>query len=135
MMNGVIDSIRHDTHLMLRRIDAVTTPAALMSTPGGVTIACGISGNILVRMADEQPRVLRVNWRNCVEDEFGQSRTFIGPMAITLPADTFRPQNLLAIRFGNDANEFLEKARFEEPELVALVVRTTCSPPAVALSL
>jgi hypothetical protein len=119
-MNGVIDTIRHETHRTLRMVDAVTTPEALMSTPGGVTIACGISGDLLVRMADEQPRVLRVRWRDCVEDifGFGQLRTLIGPMAITLPADTFRPQNVLAIRFGNDANEFLEKERFEDPEQI-----------------
>jgi hypothetical protein len=116
-LNALIDNdIRHDTHTLLRRVDAVTTPAALMSTPGGVTIACGVSGNILVRMADEQPRVLRVNWRNCVEDEFGRPRTRSGPMAITLPADTFRPQNLLALRFGNDANEYLDHTHSEEPD-------------------
>jgi hypothetical protein len=119
-MNGVIDTIRHETHRTLRMVDAATTPAALMSTPEGVTIACGISGDMLVRMADEQPRVLRVRWRDCVEDifGFGQLRTLIGPMAITLPADTFRPQNVLAIRFGNDADEFLEKERFEQPEQI-----------------
>lgn len=122
-MNGFIDTIRHETHRMLRMVDAVTTPAALMSTPGGVTIACGISGDLLVRMADEQPRVLRVRWRDCVEDNFGQIRTLIGPMAITLPADTFQPQNVLAIRFGNDANEFLEKQRFEMPEQISDVTR------------
>jgi hypothetical protein len=52
-LNALIDNdIRHDTHTLLRRVDAVTTPAALMSTPGGVTIACGISGDLLVRMAE-----------------------------------------------------------------------------------
>jgi hypothetical protein len=116
MMNGLIDTIRHYTHKTLRRVNAATTPAALLSTPGGVTIACGISGSLVVRMADEQPRVLRVRWRDCVEDDFGLIRTLDGPMAITLPADTFSPQNVLAIRFGNDANEFLDKFGFETPE-------------------
>jgi hypothetical protein len=53
-----------------------------------------------------------VSWRDCVEDIFGQIRTLIGPMAITLPADTLRPQNVLAIRLGNDADEFLGSSSF-----------------------
>lgn len=38
--------------------------------------------------------------------------------AITLPADTFRPQNALAIRFGNAGGEFSYRIRVETAEQI-----------------
>ena len=123
MLGGITDNIRTFTDYALRTVNVATTPTALMSTPAGITIACGISGTLHVRMADAQPRVLRIRWRDCVEDTFGLIRTLEGPMSITLPADTFRPQNVLAIRFGNDAGELLEKHRNDTPEQIDEVTK------------
>jgi hypothetical protein len=110
-VNGVIDNARDYAHFTLRTVRAATTPAALLSTPGGMTINCSISGTLTAKMADELPRVLRVRWNDCVT-RLGFERRFNGPVAITLPADTFQPQSVLAIRFGNASGEFLNQWRF-----------------------
>src|SRR5262245_38892179 len=54
-VNGHIDDVLFLADLMLRRINAATTPAALLSAPGAVVIPCTISGSYKARMADTQP--------------------------------------------------------------------------------
>ena len=107
MVNGNIDNVALFTDVMLRMVNAATTPAALLGTPGGITIPCGISGSFKARMPATQPRVLHLRFTDCRLRPWGgrQERTFNGPVAITLPADTFQPESLPAIRFGNDSAE------------------------------
>ena len=115
-MNAVPDAVTNYVDFTLRTINAATTPAAVISTPGGITINCNISGTLKVKMADTLPRVLHVRWNDCTVRVFGVERRLSGPMAITLPADTFRPDKLLAVRLGNASGEFLLQHRSETPE-------------------
>lgn len=121
-VNGVIDIVREYADFTLKTVNAATTPAALMSTPGGITINCSVSGTLEARMADALPRVLHVRWNNCVRPALGFTKTFNGPVAIILPADTFRPQSVLGIRFGNLSGEFLQQYRTETPEQNADII-------------
>ncbi len=115
-VNGAIDTVRDYADLTLKMVNAATTPAALVATPGGITVNCVVSGSFTAKMADQQPRVLRVRFNDCRTLTFGFERRFNGPVIITLPADTFQPQNVLSIRLGNASGEFLEQVRFETAE-------------------
>lgn len=115
-INIAIDDVRSYADLTLKTVSLAATPDALLSAPSGITINCSISGSLHARMADTQPRVLRVRWNDCVTPLRGYDRTINGPVAITLPADTFAPQNVLAIRLGNEAAEFRVQWRVETPE-------------------
>lgn len=115
-VNAVMDEVREYADFTLKTVNRATTPEALMSTPGGITINCSVSGSLQARMADALPRVLRVRWNDCVTSLVGFERKINGPVAITLPADTFRPQNVLAIRLGNASAEFLQQWRTESQE-------------------
>lgn len=115
-VNAVMDEVREYADFTLKTVNRATTPEALMSTPGGITIDCSLSGSLQARMADALPRVLRVRWNDCVTSLAGFDRKINGPVAITLPADTFRPQNVLAIRLGNSSAEFLQQWRTETQE-------------------
>jgi hypothetical protein len=107
-VNGNVDDVLFLTDFMLRRVNAATTPAALLSTPAGITIPCAISGSFKARMPDAQPRVLRLRFTDCKTRVLGPPEyTFNGHAAITLPADTFRPDTYLAVRFGNASSELL----------------------------
>jgi hypothetical protein len=108
-VNGNVDNVVLFTDVMLRMVNAATTPAALLSAPGGITIPCGVAGSFKARMPDAQPRVLHLRFTDCRARPWGgsQERTFNGPTAITLPADTFQPESLPAVRFGNDSAELL----------------------------
>jgi hypothetical protein len=117
-VNGAIDSVREYADLTLKAVHAATTPAALLATRGGITINCSISGSLHAKMVDTHPRVLRVQWQECVRRQFGFERTFDGPVAITLPADTLQPQNVLAIRLGNASGEFQHRFRSESPSQI-----------------
>lgn len=115
-INIAIDDARTHADLALKTVQFATTPEALIGAPGGITINCEISGSLRARMADAQPRVLRVRWNDCVMPWRGYDRTIDGPVAITLPSDTFVPQNVLAIRLGNDAAEYRIQWRVETQE-------------------
>jgi hypothetical protein len=107
-VNGHVDDVLFLADFMLRKVNAATTPAALLATPAGITIPCSTSGSFKARMADAQPRVLRLRFTDCKTRVIGPvEATFNGPMAITLPADTFRPERFPAIRFGNASSELL----------------------------
>ena len=116
-VTGNADHVLFLTYLMLRRVNAATTPAALLGTPGGITIPCSVSGSFTARMPDVQPRVLRLRFTDCRMRVVGTvERTFNGPMAITLPADTVRPETLAATRLGNESSEFLMHGLTVTPE-------------------
>lgn len=115
-VNGTIDSVREYAHHTLKLVNDATTPAALLGASGGITFDCAVSGSFRAWLADAQPRVLRVRFTECVTLVFGIERRLNGPVAITLPADTFQPQNVLAVRLGNDSGEFFEQIRFETQE-------------------
>ena len=115
-VNTVIDDVRDYADFTLKTVNAATTPEALLGTPAGVTINCSVSGSLKARMANQSPRVLRVRWNDCVTSLRGLDRKINGLVAITLPADTFQPQNVLAIRMGNEAGEFLQQWRTETAE-------------------
>jgi hypothetical protein len=106
-VTGHVDDVLFFADFMLRKVNAATTPAALLSTPAGLTIPCSISGSFKARMPDVQPRVVRLRFTDCKTRILGSIEgTFNGPAAITLPADTFLPETLNAVRFGNASSEF-----------------------------
>ena len=105
-VTGHVDDVLFFADFMLRKVNAATTPAALLSTPAGITIPCSLSGSFKARMPEVQPRVLRLRFTDCKTLILGPVEgTFNGVAAITLPADTFRPETLNAIRFGNESSE------------------------------
>jgi hypothetical protein len=105
-VNGHVDDVLFFADFMLRKVNAATTPAALLSAPTGITIACSISGSFKARMPDVQPRVLHLRFTDCKTPILGPVEgTFNGHAAITLPADTFRPETLSAVRFGTASSE------------------------------
>jgi hypothetical protein len=105
-VTGQVDDVLFFADFMLRKVKAATTPAALLSTPAGVTIPCSISGSFQARMPDVQPRVVRLRFTDCQTRILGSIEgTFNGPAAITLPAETFLPETLSGIRFGNASSE------------------------------
>jgi hypothetical protein len=116
-VNGNVDNVVIFTDVMLRMTKAATTPAALLSTPAGITIPCGVSGSFKARLPDAQPRVLHLRFTDCKARPWGvsQERTFNGTAALTLPGDTFQPQSLPAVRFGNDSAELLIDHHTETP--------------------
>jgi hypothetical protein len=106
-VTGHVDDVLFFADFMLRKVNAATTPAALLSTPAGLTIPCSISGSFQARMPDVQPRVVRLRFTDCKTRILGSIEgTLNGPAAITLPADTFLPETLSGIRFGNASSEF-----------------------------
>lgn len=114
-LNAVIGDARDYAAFTLKTVSAAITPEELIAAQGPVTIPC-ISGSLDARMADVLPRVLRVRWNDCLTNIRTLDKTLNGPVAITLPSDTFQPQSVLAIRLGNDAGEFLQQWRFEMPD-------------------
>lgn len=118
--NSLFEAAEQYTDVALRLVAAATTPEALLSAPHGITINCSVSGTLKARLPDAQPRVLHVQWNDCVSRVFGSRPPRLnGPVAITLPADTFQPETLLGIRFGNDANEFTLQFRNESPDQIS----------------
>ncbi len=115
---GAVDAIADYVDTVLRAVNAVTAPTQLLATPGGITADCAVSGTFKARMSDAQPRVLRVHFHNCTTVYFGLERLLNGPIAITLPADTFEPEHVLGVRLGNAQKEFSEQTRFEFPDQI-----------------
>lgn len=111
------DDVREYADMTLRIVNAATTPAALIGA-GPVTINCSVSGSLQARMADVLPRVLRVQWNDCVMPVRGYDKKLNGPVAITLAEDTFQPQSVPAIRMGNASGEFLQQWRSETAEQI-----------------
>jgi hypothetical protein len=102
----------------LRVVRAATTPEALLAATGWTTINCATAGTVSARMTDTLPRVLKVKWNGCVMPQYGQVRTYNGPVSITLTSDTFRPARLAAIRLGNAHENFIETFRYVTAEQI-----------------
>jgi hypothetical protein len=92
----------------LLSVSSVTTPAALMATPAGVTVPCGVSGTLTARMAARYPRVLRFSYNDCHFDMFGWPHSLNGTGEIALLSDSFTPERVAAIRFGSDTADLVQ---------------------------
>lgn len=113
---GAVDAIVDYVDTTFRAVSAVTTPAALLAAPGGITGNCSISGTFKAKMSAELPRKLRVDFHDCTTLWFGMERFLSGPIVITLPEDSLEPEHLLAVRLGNDSAEFFERTSFDFPD-------------------
>ena len=113
---AAVDAIADYVDTTLRAVGPATTPAELLATPGGITADCAVSGSFKAKMSDELPRVLRVHFHDCTTLYFGEERFLNGPIAITLPEDTFHPEHVLAIRLGNASGEFFHRTRVDFPD-------------------
>lgn len=119
-----IEAVRRHTDRALESVAAITTPEALMATRGSITIPCAMAGTLTARMANALPRVLKLEWNGCVMDVDGWQRTYNGPAAITLTSDSFEPETLQSIRFGNAAGDFTEQYRIETAEQIDTVTNS-----------
>lgn len=109
----------------LLQLAAATTPAALMGSPGGLSLACGTSGNLTARMARSYPRVLRLQWQACkFQDIDSYPRERNGSAEILLLSDTFSPTKVGAIRFGNGSTDFTDSRHIEYPDQITDEVRS-----------
>lgn len=115
---GAVDAIADYVDTTLRAVRAAMTPAEVLATPGGITANCAVSGTFKAKMADELPRVLHVKFDNCTTLYFGTERFLNGPIAITLPQDSFQPEHVLGVRLGNTSAEFYEQTHYEQVDRI-----------------
>lgn len=119
-----IEAVRRHADRALDAVAAVTTPEGLMATRGGIDIPCSIAGGLTARMPNALPRVLKVQWNGCVMNVDGYVRTYNGSAAITLATDSFTPDKLLAVRFGNASGDFTEQYRSDTAEQIDIVTNS-----------
>ena len=113
-----MDSMLFDSRLIWLRtlgwIDAVTTPAAVMNSRGGVSVPCPLGGNVLARLAKTGKRALRVTWTGCAFFDGSRNAVFDGPGELVLPSDTFMPDQVKALHLGTPGAHF--KATYVFPD-------------------
>ena len=125
LMTGIsVETVRRQVELALDALQAATTPELLIATRGDITIPCAAAGTLKARMSKALPRVLRLQWDGCVMDVLGYQRTYNGPAAITLVADTFEPERVTSIRLGNASGDFTEQLRTESPEQIDNITKS-----------
>jgi hypothetical protein len=105
---STIERVIFYTNRTLLSVSSVTTPAALMATPAGVTVPCGVSGTLTARMAPRFPRILKFAYQDCHFDLFGWPHSLNGPGEIALLSDSFTPERVAAIRFGSDNADLVQ---------------------------
>jgi hypothetical protein len=102
----------------LKMVASATSFEALIATQGGISINCPISGTVTAKMANAMPRVLKLQWNDCVKSMFRVEHTFSGPISITLQSDSLVPQRVSAIQMGNATLPFEDKYRYESSDQV-----------------
>ncbi|HVF16480.1 MAG TPA: hypothetical protein VNA21_06195 [Steroidobacteraceae bacterium] len=112
LSDGVIQQVER----ALAALNGQTTVAALIATRGGIMIACDAGGSVKAKMANALPRVLHLTWTGCTTPIFEEAHTFNGTAVITLPADTFAPDSVDAIRLGSVQQPFVEQFSRVFPE-------------------
>lgn len=105
----LVDSARELVHESLALVASHTTPAALSNAPDGLSLACGTSGSLHVRMARTFPRTVRFTWQSCkFTDSGGNQRERNGKAEVVLVSATFAPDKVLAIRVGESERDFTD---------------------------
>ena len=105
---ATIERVIFYSNRTLLSVSSVTTPAALMATPAGVTVPCGVSGTLTARMAPRYPRILKFAYHDCHFDLYGWPHSLNGPGEIALLSDSFMPERVAAIRFGSDNADLVQ---------------------------
>lgn len=105
-----LDGLLTDSRLIWLRtlgwLDAATTPAAVKTSQGGVSVPCPLGGSVLARLAKAGKRVLRVTWTGCAFFDGSRNTVFDGPGELVLPSDTFTPDQVRAMHLGTPAAHF-----------------------------
>lgn len=105
---AVIERVIFYTNRALATASAVTTPAALMAAPTGITVPCEASGSMTARMAPRYPRVFKFEWHDCKFDMYGWPHSLDGPGEVILLSDTLTPTKVAGIRFGNGTTDLIQ---------------------------
>lgn len=119
-----VDPMRRLSEFALATLAASTTPAALLTARGGVTVTCPGGGSINAKFSRNATHVLKIYWSACAQSA-GQS-SFTGHSDLTLPADTLTPASLSRMQFGTVVEPFVETyISLPETETDPTVVNTT----------
>ena len=101
-----LDMSRRLAESALKSLAAVTTPAALMASPRGISIPCPSGGNLLAKLPRTGPRVLDLTWTGCATTQDISTTTYEGRGQLGLPGNTFTPTTLHLIRLGTATQDF-----------------------------
>jgi hypothetical protein len=95
----------------LRQLSAVTTYAALATSPDGVTVSCQESGTLTAHVTSPLLRNIHLEWHDCTRESFDLQFTLDGPGDVTLLSPTLTPTFAASIRFGDRSGDLIEMIR------------------------
>jgi hypothetical protein len=101
-----VDSNRRLAEEALKLLAAVTTPAALMAAPQGISVPCPSSGSMLAKLPRTGPRVLDLTWSGCATAQQFATIIYDGKGQLGLSGNTFTPAALFLIRLGTSTQDF-----------------------------
>jgi hypothetical protein len=103
-----VEPMRRLSEFALARFAASTTPQALLTARGGVTVACPGGGAINGTLSRNGGHVLKIYWNACFRLSDPGQPSYTGHSDFTLPSDTLTPATLLKVRFGSAIEPFVE---------------------------
>lgn len=126
---GIVAVITADSTVfaqeVFKNLNAATiTAPALRNMPDGATRPCVNGGSFDVRMPRTLPRVLHIEWTNCQVLRWDPASIATGPGQITLFSDSFRPEQVAAIRLGNSTRDLAIAMTHSDSESISHTVRT-----------
>lgn len=107
-----VDPMRRLSEFALATLNSATTPQALLTARGGVTVACPGGGSINAKLSRNGTHVLKLYWSNCARFAGPGQSSYTGHSDLTLPSDTLTPLALQKMRFGSAVEPFVETNTF-----------------------
>jgi len=111
----------------LARLASATTPEALLTVRGGVTVACPDGGSINARFSRDGSHVLKMWWNGCLLGTGQVQPSYTGHSDLKLAADTLTPSELLRMRFGSADEPFVQTNTYTPEVETDPIVTTTDS--------
>lgn len=121
-----VDPMRRLGEFALATFASATTPEALLTARGGVTVACPGGGSINGKLSRNGSHVLKIYWSACARTAGEGQPAYTGHSDLTLPSDTLTPPALLKMRFGSAVEPFVESSTYlPQSETDPTIVTTT----------
>ncbi len=97
-------------------LEAATTLPELLAMRGGNTFACPLGGSLHARLTRGNPRVLKLQWNDCLLPDFDANVTWNGATEVTLCEESLAPSRVSAIRVGSGTGDMVATSSYREGE-------------------
>jgi hypothetical protein len=117
LLNGLAQPTQNLVARTLGILANATTPDALSTSKGGMTVSCPLGGSVKAKLPRDGSLTLHLEWSECTFLNYSgdsSATTFTGPGTVQLLESTFSPTTVALLRLGSITSDVVATVRYQD---------------------